>query len=219
MPDDKITVDSAGEEPTVESDNQPSMEDIMSEINKLKEENEHWRTEADKFREQAKEAFAKRDKVKSDLRAAKESSSGKDELEEHVQKLEAKLQEKDNLLNQLEQNKIRNAKLNALQEVAKTQGLKELYLDKLERFVDLEEVDPEKKVSLRIAVDSIKSSYPDFFSATGETVDNALPNPKLNSSGTGTYKEQYAKMLTVPRHERTAEWAAKLVELKELISS
>lgn len=191
-------------------------EELLERLKNLEEVNAHLQESLDFQKQESKKAFEKRDKINEQLKASKEVERSKDDLQLYVQDLEKQLAEKDKALQTINDTAVANKKLAALKEVAIQQGIKEAYLDRLDKFVDLSEVDPEKPVSLRISVDSVKNSFPDLFSANSDAVDRALPNPKL-TTGALNYDEQYQALLNTHPSKRKPDHYQKLAELKELM--
>jgi DNA repair exonuclease SbcCD ATPase subunit len=214
MPEEK-KVDAENTEETQET---LSLEVLQEQLSELKKQNEHLAESVKFHKEEARRAFEKRDEVKESLRTVtKEKQSSKEDLTKYVQDLETQLKEKDAKLQTIDQQRFVDKKLSILKDVARKQGMKETYLDRLDKFVDLDDIDPEKEISARIAVDTVRNSFPDLFAANSEAVDRALPNPKLSATG-GDYKKQYQDLLSVPIHERKPDHFEKLAELKALMA-
>jgi len=220
MPKEKEPAADAVEEktPADAGANERSAEELLEALKKAEED-------AIYYKEQANQAFEKRDKeigimkrqMKEQSKAKKDESKAASDLEKLVEGLQAQLEEKDKIIADIKLTETRNEKLGALKNYAREHGLKEAYLDRLDKFINLDEVDPGKKVSLRIAVDTVKQNFPDLFSTNSEAVDRALPNPKLKADGGVNYKERYQALLDTPVAKRAPDHFQKLAELKELI--
>lgn len=176
------------------------VEELQGKLAQLQEMVEHLTGENKKiksdlkYREQvAKEAIEKRDRIANEHKQLKQNANKDDDMIQHLEKLQTELKKKDDLLKQIEFEKSKTEKLAALTKVAREQGLKENYLDKLDRFINLDEIDATKAATLRYQIDIFKSNYPDMFQANGKSVDSALPTPKLATDPVSQYKEAFAK--------------------------
>jgi DNA repair exonuclease SbcCD ATPase subunit len=192
-----------------------SLQERLSNVEELLE---HFKSEASKYKEEAKRAFEKRDKVKNELKTVKQADNRNEEIEAHIRTLEEKLTQREQELLTIRNESTKKEKVDALKKVAKEQGLKELYLDKLDRFVDLDEVDTSKAATLRYQVDIIRSNYPDFFQATGKEIDSALPAPRLGSGDPLNQAIAEFKQLKSKGLRLTNDEAAKLAELYKYIT-
>lgn len=208
---DKQAVESAEDIKDVQSETQDnssvSAEELVS----------YWKSEAEKYRNEAQNAFQARDKIKAKLKEEKASVEQKDDLLRRLEDMESQLQEKDRYINDIKVKQETQAKLDALRAVAKKQGLKDVYVDKLDKFVDLTDVDPQKEISLKLAVDSVRTSFPDLFSANGESIDKSLPNPKLSSGSAGALKDEYDRLLKEYGKTRDPNIRVKLVEIDKMM--
>lgn len=217
MPDNPA-VEAAGtaEVDTKAQENQEvsELDQIKSQLAELSEINAHLSEQVKYHQTEAKKAFENRDKARNELKAIQKDST-KDELAKYVEKLENELKDRDTRLTQIEQESSKRTKLDAVMKVAREKGLKDQYFERLERFIDLDDVNPEKEVSVKLAVEAVKNSYPDLFSTNSVAVDRALPNPKLSATG-GDYKAQYEAMLKLPPAERGPDHMARLYELRQL---
>lgn len=170
----------------------------------------HLQEEVNKWKNEAKNAFNKRDKTNDEMRLLKDQ----DQVLAHFDKIKA---ENDSLKNELLTVRVeaeRKTKLDALQRVAKEQGIKERYLCSLDKFVNLDEINTEKPVTMRFAVETVKSSFPDFFGVPGEQLDKQIPTPKPVTSVKETLQKQYQDELNKSYHERDMK---KLIDLKKMI--
>ena len=174
---------------------------------------EHYKAEAAKYKEEAKNAYKKRDEIKKEYRAVKENSQESDEVKKHIEQLQKQLDEKELFIKNIEFERTKENKLKSLIQVAKEQGLKESYIDKLEKFVDLDEVDPAKNATMRYQLDIMRSNFPDLFSDNGKKIDKAMPMPNLKTAPQSLYLDQY----NAEKRKGIKADMKKLMELKKLI--
>lgn len=215
MSKEETVVDSADE--AVDTENvEVSTEDVA----KLQEELAYFKEQAEFHKTDKKKAFEQRDKAKETARVAKKDAEAKTDMEKYIETLEAEKLALNAKIVDIENKDVRNSKLSALKEFAKKQGMMEEYLDALPKLTDvnIDELDPERPVTLRIAVDTVRSKFPVFFNANSEAVDRALPNPKLNAGGID-YEKAYSELLNAKPQDRKPDHFEKLAELKEAMTA
>lgn len=211
----KEAVDSAGqpEDENITDDSQDMLGYYKSENQELKATLQDLKGEVEKLQSEAKNAFKKRDELKDQVRGQKDWEATLERIQSERDDFEAQL-------TNIKQEAEKTQKLEAFKRVAKKHGFKEGYLDKIDKFVDISTLNPEKEISLNIAVESVKSEFPDLFGANSKTVDGALPNRKL---GAGTLKDQHddlwAKIQSTPSHLRKQEDIVRVAELREMIGA
>ena len=209
-------VDTAQNEEAVETEateQDDALQVLNDKLTDLEELVNHYKSEANKYKEEAKKAFQKRDEVKKSLRETKQNDDN-DELLLHLETLKQQLQEKEQTLANIELEKERNSKLSEIKQVAKEQGMKDIYLDKLDKFVDLDQINVSKKATMKYQIESIRASFPDLFGEAGKRIDNALPSPNLTTGGNISFQEEYNK----EKRKGINADMNKLIELKRLMS-
>lgn len=181
-----------------------------SELEKLRRLVEYKDKEIQKLTNEAKKAFESRDNVKQQMKQAQAEDAAA-----MIEDLKAQIEERDRKLQDIENQRTKEIKLNALTEYAKKAGLKERYFDKLDRFVDLNNINPEEPITIEHTVDVFKSSMPDLFDTQPTEATRAWEVPKLNSGAAlSDYEAKYQEELRKPRHLRNM---AMLEELNEKI--
>lgn len=185
-------------------------------IQELQESNAHLKESLEYQKNENKKAYDKRQKLSDEVKTLKATDSSKDDLVKYIEDLEGKVSSRDAQLLEISTREEFGKKIGALKDTASKLGLKDTYLERLDKFVDMSEIDHEKPVSMRIAVDTMKTNYPDLFSTNGHSVDAALPSPKLGT-GNGDYEKQYRDLLAVNPPDRKADHYQRLATLKELL--
>jgi DNA repair exonuclease SbcCD ATPase subunit len=163
---------------------------LQEQLKQLQEREAHFKAEAERWQGEAKNAFKARDELKQKVREPAPAPDTAAQMEQ----LYKTLQEKEAQLEAIAKEQAVKERTRVLRKVAKAQGIKENYLDKLDKFVDLNVIDPEKDITASIAVEGIRSSYPDFFLDKGTQMQSQT-NPRLPSTSVGDLQAQYDKAL------------------------
>jgi hypothetical protein len=168
-----------------------------------KTETEKLKTEAVSWKAKFEDSISSRDKAKEKARTV-------EEVQAFAEKLSAENETWKKKFETIEKDQIKTKKLSALSAVAKEAGLKDHYHPMLEKFVDLDMVDPEKDVSSKFIINQMKSSYPDLFGTAG-VAGKAFSTPKLT---TGVdYKATYEAEVSKPHNQRDMKLIKELAEL------
>ena len=201
-------VDSAADNKQEPQQGQP---DVAKELADIKELNAHLKGEVQKYKNEAKQAFEKRDKKVEEMSILKDQ----DKLVSYAETLKA---EKEGLEKQLQDIRLqaeRKEKMELVQKTAKEYGLKDRYAGMLEKLINLDEVDTTKPVTMRLAIDAIKNDIPDIFGMPGTDLDKSLPSMKPMAGTKALAQVEYDKIKNNPN--RTAEDLQRAFELAELL--
>lgn len=190
---------------------QAAQPDFAKELADLKEMNTHLKGEVQKYKNEAKQAFEKRDKKVEEVSVLKDQ----DKLVAYAETLKA---DKENLEKQLQEIKIqaeRKAKMELVQKTAKEHGLKDRYAPMLEKLINLDEVDVSKPITTKYAIEAVKNDIPDFFGMPGADLDKSIPSMKPVAGTKALAQAEYDKIKNNPN--RTAEDTKRAFELAELL--
>jgi len=136
---------------------------------------------------EAKKAFEKRDKAVA-------GTDTEDYIEQYkAMKIKYEKSIEDN--ETIKASIIKEKKMIVLTAAAKNAGLKPAYLDKLELFVDMSEINHDKEVSIEYALDKFQKAYPDLFGTGAPTSPaQAFATPKISGTGVSNIEEIKAEM-------------------------
>ena len=172
-------------------------ENVDTRLQQMDELVDHYKNETSRWKTEAQNAFTSRDRAKAKLRQKEDKGEqiNSTDYQKHIDSLQKELKEKEDKINSFEHEKEKNKKMKIVMEISKEAGVKERYLDKLDRFLNLDEIIPGKEASsIRYQLDTVKNNFPDLFGASGKELEDAFPAPNFRTDGSiEHYKQEYAK--------------------------
>lgn len=196
------------------------LERIKELLDIAKEENAKLKSDLEFKEKAAKEAFQARDRIKQKLRETESNKSSVDvsEFEIRIKQME---EERDSLKSQIEliqKEKEKETKLEFVKQLAKEAGIKDNYINKIDKFLSLEDIRQDKPNMAKTHIENLKKEYPDFFGTLSKDLDHALPAPNLKDSGTMSMIDQLKKEYAIEVKKGLSADFDKLEKLKMAIN-
>lgn len=177
---------------------------------------ERYKAEAAKWQTEAKDAFESRDKAKK----TKASDSSTEMLAQY-ESMKVELAQSQQSLLDIKTARVNEQKLTLVKSKAMEMGLKDNYLDTLNKFINVDQVNLDEPISAELELDAMKKQLPDLFGVTSpaDKAKTAWEVPKLQpgSAGAATVTDiaaEYNKALL-----NTSVPQERLVELKRKLNS
>jgi hypothetical protein len=143
------------------------------------------------MKDQSKKAFEKRDKVKDEIRKLSKT----DDKVEYIETLKKQNKELEDRIAIDDRNKVIAKKLDVVKRIAKEKGLQEIYFDKIDKFVDVDDImEGKEEITAKMQIDIMMSSFPDLFgtNASSKIVGQATGKaPSTYSKYSNNLQEQY----------------------------
>lgn len=199
----------------VSAESQPLETQDEGQLAQLSEMIAHYKSEVDKFKEEAKSAFKTRDKMREQLRNSEKQKVAAGDTAVHISSLEEQLDTAQKEIKRINTAADKAVKMDAIRQIATDAGCKENYLDKLDRFMDMSAIDADKSITIDYQVSIMKTNYPDLFGASGPELNEALPAPNLKS---GDSLEHFKRELAREKQKGLGADLDKLFKLEKVIN-